>query len=108
MSVSDVPLALRMDAPIIHAIEDAVLLGHTREIGVVLDLVEDDEKFPQDLRNGLEALLYFRLHYGKGGVLEPQGVAAKQETLRLESVWGRELIEKIGHCPDMTESKYAS
>ena len=97
----------KISPPIIHAIEDAVLFGNIREIDGILDLVHEDEAFPQDLRYGLEALLYFRLYYGKGGALEPQGEADKRKMLQLEASWGRELIEQIGHYPDMTEAKYA-
>ena len=97
----------KISPPIIHAIEDAVLFGNIREIDGVLDLVHEDESFPQDLRYGLEALLYFRLYYGKGGSLEPQNEEEKRKMLQIESFWGRELIEQIGHYPDMTEAKYA-
>jgi len=100
-------LTPKISPPIIHAIEDAVLFGNIREVDGVLDLVEEDDDFPQDLRYGLEALLYFRLHYGKGGSLEPHDETEKRKVLQMESFWGRELIDKIGHYPDMTEAKHA-
>ena len=38
----------KVSSPIIHAIEDAILFGNIREIDGVLDLVHEDERFPQD------------------------------------------------------------
>ncbi|MDE1900329.1 MAG: hypothetical protein KGI37_01645 [Alphaproteobacteria bacterium] len=92
---------------LVHAIEDAVLLGNIGEIDGILDMVADDDRFPETLRYGLESLMYFRIYYGKGGALEPADDAGKQKTAQMESFWGRELIETIGHYPDLTESKYA-
>jgi len=98
----------KISAPIVQAIEDAILLGNIQELDGVLDLVREDENFPEHLRNGLEALLYFRLHYGKGGDLELANDGHRQKLIQIESAWGRELIESIGHYPDLTEARYAS
>ena len=98
---------VKVSAPLIQAIEDAVLFGNIKELDGVLDLAHEDETFPQELRYGLEALKFFRMHYGKGGDLEPMTDAEKDMVLKLESSWGRDLIAMIGHYPDMTEAKYA-
>lgn len=97
----------KISSPIIHAIHDAVLLGNIKEIDGVLDLVKEDEDFPQDLRYALEAMLYFRFYYGKGCELEPLIDEEKIRVFQLEAVWGRELIESIGHNPDLGDIKYA-
>ena len=97
----------KLPVPLIQAVEDAVLFGHTKEIDFILELVKDDERFPENIRNALEALLYFRAHYGKGGPMEPTTDADRQKTAQMESSWGRELIEMIGHYPDLTQAKYA-
>lgn len=99
--------ASKISAPIIQAIEDAVLLGNIKEIDGVLELVEEDESFPHEIRYGLEALRYFRAYYGKGGTLEAQDDTEKQAAIQMESFWSRELIKMIGHYPDMTEARYA-
>jgi hypothetical protein len=100
-------IAPKISAPVIQAIEDAIFFGHIKELDSLLDLVCEDTYFPDDLRYGLEALMYFRLHYGKGGVLEPTNETERQKVMATESSWGRDLIESIGHYPDMTEAKYA-
>jgi len=97
----------KISSPIVQTIEDAILLGHTGEISSVLDLVREDEHFPESLRYGLEALYYFRLYYGKGSGFIPADESVKQSIFRMESLWGRELIESIGHYPDLTQAKYA-
>ena len=96
-----------LSAPLVQAIEDAILLGNVKEIDGVLDLVRDDESFPQDLRYGLEALRYYRLYYGKGGDLEPKTSEDKSRMLQMEAYWGRELIEQIANCPDLGDVKIA-
>jgi len=99
--------APKISAPVIQAIEDAVLLGNIKEIDGVLELIADDDSFPNDMRYGLEALRYFRAYYGKGGLLESADPEAKQAVMQMESFWSRELIKMIGHYPDMTEARYA-
>ena len=99
--------APKISSPMIQAIEDAVLFGNIKEIDGVLDLIDEEESFPKDIRYGLEALRYFRLYYGKGGILEAAGGEDRAKALQMESSWGRELISMIGHYPDMTESRYA-
>jgi len=99
--------APKIPAPIVQAIEDAVLFGNVKEIDGILDLVCEDAQFPESMRYGLEALLYFRLYYGKGGILEPVSEGDRQKTLCMESSWGRELIDSIGHYPAMDEARYA-
>jgi len=97
----------KISTPIVQAIEDAILFGNIREIDGLLDLVCEDTLFPNKLRYGLEALMYFRQYYGKGGILEPASETDRQQSLHVESSWGRELIEMVGHYPDMSEAKYA-
>jgi hypothetical protein len=97
----------KIPSPLIHAIEDAVMFGNVKEIDGILEMVHENETFPRELRYGLEALMYYRLTYGKGGDLEPIDKDDREKVLMMESHWGRELIEMIGHYPDMTEAKYA-
>lgn len=86
-----------MSTPLVQAIEDAILLGGSDEISEVLDAIGDDESLPADVKYGLEALHYFRKHYGKGGDLEPTAEAEKRTALCLDSLWGRELLEKVAN-----------
>ncbi|MDR3425123.1 MAG: hypothetical protein P4M13_08680 [Alphaproteobacteria bacterium] len=97
----------QLSPPLVQAIEDAILLGGAKEVGEVLELVREDEDFPDELRYGLEALHYFRLHYGKGGVLAPVGENERREMLKAESYWGRELLEVIARCPELGEARSA-
>ncbi|MDR3450162.1 MAG: hypothetical protein P4M15_10530 [Alphaproteobacteria bacterium] len=97
----------KIAAPIIHAIEDAVLFGNIKEIAGILDMVREDSTFPENLRNALESLMYFRIAYGKGGAQEPVTEEDRQAKLRMESSWGKEIIDMIGHYPDMSEVNYA-
>lgn len=85
----DIPPALT------RMIEDAILLGHVKELDEVLDIVESDKDFPEELRYGLQALRYFRAHYGKDGMLEPKEHTQKQKAMIMESAWGAELLDKI-------------
>jgi hypothetical protein len=98
---------VRVSGPIIQAIEDAILFGNVNEIDGILEMVREDNNFPQNLRNALESMRYFRQYYGRGGILEPVLEEDVQRALRMEAAWGREVIEMIGHYPDMTEAKYA-
>lgn len=97
----------KISSSLIQAIEDSVLFGHVQELSGVLDIAREDEEFPDDLRYALESLMYFRMNYGKGGPAEPITQADKQKATQMEMLWGREVIEMIGHHPDMTEAKYA-
>lgn len=77
------------------AIEDAVLFGSTEELDDILELIEDDEDFSENLRHGLEALRYFRSYYGKDGALAPANVLKKQKIALMESAWGAELLDML-------------
>lgn len=77
------------------AIEDAVLFGNTEELDDILDLIEDDESFPDNLRHGLEALRYFRSYYSKDGELAPSHPLKKQKIALMESAWGAELLDLL-------------
>ena len=77
------------------AIEDAVLFGSTEELDNILDLIEGDEDFPDNLRHGLEALRYFRSYYGKDGTLAPSHPLKKQKIALMESAWGAELLDML-------------
>jgi hypothetical protein len=78
-----------------RSIEDAILLGHVKEIDAVLNIVEIDPDFPDELRYGLQALRYFRAHYGKGGVAEPEEKLQRQKAALLEASWGAELLDML-------------
>ena len=90
--------------PLIQSIENAILLGNAREIGDVLEAVSVDDDFPDALRYGLESLYYFRLHYGKGGDMEPASDKERKTMLQMEAYWGRELIEAIAYYPQLAQS----
>jgi hypothetical protein len=79
----------------VQAIEDAILLGHVKEIDQALDLIKDNRRFSGDVRYGLEALRYFRAYYGKGGELEPTDPLQKQKAIVLETTWGSQLLDKL-------------
>jgi hypothetical protein len=78
-----------------QAIEDAILFGHIREIDAVLDLIDQDKNFPEEMRYGLQALRYFRAHYGKQGDMEPKERLQKQKAMVMENAWGAELLDKL-------------
>jgi len=84
-----------INPPLTQAIEDAILFGHIKELDAILDIVEADKDFPEELKYGLEALRYFRAHYGKDAVLEPIERLQKQKTLVMESSWGSELLDML-------------
>ena len=90
-----------------QSIEDAILLGHVKELDRVLDIVEGDKDFPEELRYGLQALRYFRAHYGKDGVMEPQEQLQKQKALVMESAWGAELLDKLRNEHKITALRQA-
>ena len=91
-----------LSAPLVQAIEDAILLGSLAQMEEVLNSIGADPEFPENLRYGLEALLYFRMYYGKGGALEPNEEDARRATLYLEAYWGKELLETVARCPELT------
>ena len=80
-----------------QAIEDAILFGHVKELDVILDAIENDKNFPEEMRYGLQALRYFRAHYGKKGDLEPVDRLQKQKAMVMENAWGAELLDKLRH-----------
>ncbi|MER2520269.1 MAG: hypothetical protein ABTQ34_06235 [Bdellovibrionales bacterium] len=103
-----------------RAIEDAILLGHIKEIDAILERVDGDDSFPEDLRYGLEALRHFREHYTKPDEYArqtgTQTASNKQETssvdmtarqIRLiESAWGSELLDMVnGETREETKAK---
>jgi hypothetical protein len=98
---------VRLSPPLIQAVEDAILLGNVGDIAHILDLIGDLEDFPENLRYGLEALLYYRQYYGKGGLLEPCEEKERTNMMLMESSWGRELIEVIAHLPSLAQAQYA-
>ena len=77
------------------AVEDAVLFGNNDELDEILDLIDGDEKFPETLRHGLEALRYFRTYYGKDGELAPDQSLKKHKIALMESAWGAELLDLL-------------
>ena len=89
-----------ISAELAQAIEDAVLLGHIAEIDAVLDLVEDDGDFPEESRYGLQALRYFRAHYGRSGEGEPGNLLQRQKTTPRGSAWSAELLSMLKRSED--------
>lgn len=83
-------------------IEDAILFGHISEIDAVLERVDGDDSFPEDLRYGLEALRHFRAHYAEAKARsasnpqETQSVEMEARQIRLiETAWGSELLDML-------------
>ena len=76
-------------------IEDAVLFGNTEELDEIIELIDGDERFPDNLRYGLESLRYFRSFYGRGGALAPEHPLTKQKVALMESAWGAELLDML-------------
>lgn len=95
-----------LPSSLIQSIQDAVLLGHVKEIDAVLTVIAYDEDFPKDLRYGLEALRHFRAHYGKNGPLQPREKIQQQKVAVMESAWGAELLEMLKRDQHMA-MKYA-
>lgn len=91
-----------ISAPVAQAIEDAVLFGHIKEIDAVLDLIEDDDAFPEELRYGLESLRYFREYYGRDGASQPTQWLQRQKVAVMESSWGSSLLELLRHSEDVS------
>lgn len=79
----------------VQKIEDAILLGHVRELDDVLSDLADDEAIAPDFRRDLEALRHFRAHYGDGGEIEITHPLQKQKAIVLERSWSAELLEKL-------------
>lgn len=94
-----------ISSPMAQAIEDAVLFGHIKEIDDILDVIEDDENFPDDLRYGLESLRYFREYYGQTGSAHPTQWLQRQKVAVLESSWGSNLLELLRHSEDVTSKR---
>jgi hypothetical protein len=94
-------------AELAQSIEDAVLFGHIGELDSVLDTIAAQKSFPEDLRYGLEALRYFREHYGKDGPLEPDAKLQKQQVIVMESAWGSELLTMLHQQEAVAEQRYA-
>jgi hypothetical protein len=97
----------KVSSSIAQAIEDAILLGGAKEISNIIELVKDDDCFPETLLYGLEALYHFRRAYGAGGDMAPSKAEDKKRVLEMEATWGRELIESLGYYADLAETKYA-
>jgi hypothetical protein len=77
------------------AIEDAVLFGNAEELDEIIELIDGDDDFPDNLRHGIEALRYFRGFYGKDGELSPSHPLKKQKIALMESAWGAELLNLL-------------
>jgi hypothetical protein len=96
------------DTPSLNlAIEDAVLFGNTEELDEILELVEDDVEFPENLRHGIEALRYFRSFYGKNGELAPSIAIKKQKIALMESAWGAELLDMLRKGEKANAARFA-
>jgi hypothetical protein len=97
----------KISSSVARAIEEAILLGSSKEIGDVLTLIRDDDDFPETVRYGLEAMFYFRRYYGAGGELEPMKTEDKKKILEMEALWGRELIESLDTYAAPSSAQYA-
>ncbi|MFA4993779.1 MAG: hypothetical protein WC521_00520 [Bdellovibrionales bacterium] len=104
MFTANVP---KVSSSMAQTIQEAVLLGGAKEIGSILELVKDDESFPDTFRYALEALYYYRRYYGAGGDLEPKKIEDKKKVLEMEALWGRELIDSLDYYTDLAENKFA-
>ena len=89
------------------AVEDAVLFGNTEELDEILELIEDDANFPDNLRHGLESLRYFRSYYGKDGELGSTHPLKKQKIALMESAWGAELLDMLRRGENSSSIKKA-
>lgn len=78
-----------------QTIEDAVLFGHVKELDEVLDLIKDDDGVSEELRYGIEALRYFRDHYGRDGTMKPTSKLQMQQITVMETAWSAELLEML-------------
>ena len=87
----------RLPPAFVQAIEDAILFGNVRELDGVLEIAKDREDCSEDLRHGIEALLYFRLHYGKGGLIELEREQDRQTALHMEFDWSHVLLDMINN-----------
>ncbi len=95
------------NVPLDLAIEDAVLFGDTEQLDDILDLVDGDDGFPDNLRHGLEALRYFRSFYGKTGELAPSHPLKKQKIALMESAWGAELLDMLRKGEKANAARFA-
>lgn len=59
--LADIPAATLLE------IEDAVLFGNARELEDLLEMIDGDDAFSDELRHGIEALRYVRGYQGKKG-----------------------------------------
>jgi hypothetical protein len=107
MSGADVADTFVIRPSLALAIQDAILLGHVKEIDAILTRVGDDADFPKELRYGLEALRHFRAHYGQGGALYPQDDMQKKKITLMESAWGAELLEIVRQGEESALAKSA-
>ncbi len=105
MSMHDT--SFQMSPNVALAIEDAVLFGNAQELEQILELIEDDDHFPDNLRHGIEALRYFRSFYGKDGQLSPTHPLKKQKIALMESAWGAELLDLLRRSENQSKVKSA-
>jgi hypothetical protein len=98
----------KLSQPILSAIQDAVLFGNIKELSGVLDLAEFEPDFPSDLRHSLEALLYFRMNYGKGGELEPAGSLTRSLAALMENDWGKKILDMTNDEGNDLQQRQAS
>lgn len=89
--------SLGLSPELVQKIEDAILLGHVRELDDVLSDMADNESVSPDFRRDLEALRHFRAHYGEGGEIAITHPLQKQKAVVLERSWSAELLERLHH-----------
>ena len=73
-------------------IEDAIMFGKPDELKLLLDGIGEDDSLPEDVRQGLESLHYFRAHYGREAALND---TEKKKITLMDSAWAMELLNKV-------------
>ncbi len=82
-----------IDPALAHAIEETILFGKKADMEALIDDISDDARIPNELRQDLESLHYFRLHYTE----ELPGLSdeARQKIIRYDADWTMRLIRKM-------------
>jgi len=84
--------AREIDPALAHEIEDAIMFGKPDELKLLLEGVGEDGGLPEDVRQGLESLHYFRTHYGQKPALSD---TEKKKVTLMDSAWAMELLNKV-------------
>ena len=68
------------------------MFGKPDELKLLLEGVGEDEGLPEDVRQGLESLHYFRTHYGREPALNDTD---KKKITLMDSAWAMEMLNKV-------------